>query len=660
MATVEGQPRPSRKSRARSERSTSADPVDIAMAAAAAPGPAADAAQRLLETHERLALTQTALTKNELLRARIRTARDFSIALIALALLAGLALLVIGASRSRAVVIEAFSVPQELAARGLTGEVMAQRFLDRLGMIQRNADSVRTPASFANAWTGDLRVQIPSTGISMGEASRTLRRWLGSETYVSGEIFRTDTGFAVTVRTAGQDPIQAAGSASEIDQMLNRTAEGTFEQQQPYLFAIYLDDQGKLERSLAISQRLARSGDATERAWGYNAWGLRLSRMGRFEEGAARLRAGVQLDPSLPPLHFNLAIAEMDRGRDGRAPALLATAAQRYSEAAERRTLKADAVESVRAAIEAIRAQLTADHQAAAAFSLRLLQLINYTQSHLAAPRMGAIAYAQLHRPSEARALLLVNPVAPEQLQLLTHQGSIGELVAEARYRIAEALEDWPAALREAESLDRWQAGRGGTDQGRRPVRAWPWMVAAQARSGDLAGAERLAARLPDDCYLCLRTRALVAALAGRHREAEMWYGRAAGEAPSLPFAYAEWGRARALRGDVDGAIPLFRRAAELAPRWADPLRYWGEALAARASSRNSRSEMEQALPYYQRAAERAPRWGGLHMAWGRALWRLGRFDEAEAKFRAASNMDLSRSDRARVRQILAQAATIR
>jgi tetratricopeptide (TPR) repeat protein len=648
--------RPVRRKRPPRDNSAiaSADPIEIAMSAQGETGSRGDAARRLLEAHERLAFTQTALAGNELLRARIRTARDFSVALLVLALLVGIAAAFISASRSRAIVIEAFAVPPELAARGLTGEVVAQRFLDRLGTIQRNSDSVRAPRSFANAWSGDLRVQIPSTGVSFAEVSRSLRRWLGNETYVSGEVLRTDAGFTVTVRTSGHEPVQATGTVSDLDPTLLAAAERTFEQQQPYLFAIYIEDLGRTEESLAISQRLARSGDASERAWGYNAWGLRLLRMGRFEEGAARLQAGIRLDPTLAPLHFNLAVLELDRARDGRAPELLAVAAQRYAEAAERRTLKADAVASIRVAIDQIRAHLAADFDASAAHASRLLQLINYTQSHRAGPRLAAISYARLHRPSEARALLATHPLPPDELRLLSQQGSIGELTGEAHYRIAEALEDWPAALRAAETLDRWQTQRGGMDAAKRPLRTWPWIALARARSGDIAGAEALAARLPADCYLCARTRGRVAALGGRQDEAEQWFRRAAAQAPQLPFAYSEWGEARLARRDFDGAATLFRRASEISPRWADPLKHWGDALALRAVSSRDRGGMAEALRLYQEASGRAPRWGALHVEWGRALWYAGRRDEAREKLAAAERMDLSRADRARLERIAA------
>jgi tetratricopeptide (TPR) repeat protein len=247
-----------------------------------------------------------------------------------------------------------------------------------------------------------------------------------------------------------------------------------------------------------------------------------------------------------------------------------------------------------------------------------------------------------------------MHPLPPDELRLLSQQGSIGELTGEAHYRIAEALEDWPAALRAAESLDRWQAQRGAMDAAKRPVRTWPWIAQARARSGDIAGAEALAARLPADCYLCARTRGLVAALGGRQDEAEQWYRRAAAQAPQLPFAYFEWGKSRLARRDFDGAATLFRRASELGPRWADPLKHWGDAVALRSVSRRDRGGMAEALRLYQEASERAPRWGALHLEWGRALWYAGRRDEAREKLAAAERMDLGRADRARLERIAA------
>lgn len=84
-----------------------------------------------------------------------------------------------------------------------------------------------------------------------------------------------------------------------------------------------------------------------------------------------------------------------------------------------------------------------------------------------------------------------------------------------------------------------------------------------------------------------------------------------------------------------------------MAPRWANPLKGWGDALAGQGDHRG-------ALRKYEAAEDRAPRWGALHIAWGRSLAALGRTRDAQAKWREADGMDLSPSDRATLRTLLA------
>jgi tetratricopeptide (TPR) repeat protein len=95
-------------------------------------------------------------------------------------------------------------------------------------------------------------------------------------------------------------------------------------------------------------------------------------------------------------------------------------------------------------------------------------------------------------------------------------------------------------------------------------------------------------------------------------------------------------------RGDTAGAIDFYEQAIERGPRWADPQKYWGDALMAQGDEAG-------AVRKYRAAAERAPRWGALHLAWGRALEAQGRLEQAREKYEQASRMDLSVADRAEV-----------
>ncbi|NEX95416.1 hypothetical protein, partial [Caulobacter sp. 17J65-9] len=209
----------------------------------------------------------------------------------------------------------------------------------------------------------------------------------------------------------------------------------------------------------------------------------------------------------------------------------------------------------------------------------------------------------------------------------------------------------WEATLPwTATAADRgdWAAARAGLEKasalpvlGAPPYdRIWratgaPLLAEALARTGELARGRALAATTPTDSLPGLLARARIAELAGDRREADRWFAEASRQSPSLPQPDAAWGEAKLGRGDLEGAIALFHTAQKKGPRWADPLKFEGDILVRQDNAR-------AALKRYAAAAERAPRWGALHLAWGDALERLGRRDDARAKWRAAAGMDLS------------------
>ena len=78
-------------------------------------------------------------------------------------------------------------------------------------------------------------------------------------------------------------------------------------------------------------------------------------------------------------------------------------------------------------------------------------------------------------------------------------------------------------------------------------------------RFGRGAGAQ--IAKTPLDCYLCLRVRGQIAALQKNWNGAAYWFARAVTLAPSIPFAYTDWGAMLMAKGDLDGAIAKFEIA---------------------------------------------------------------------------------------------------
>ncbi|NEX94969.1 hypothetical protein, partial [Caulobacter sp. 17J65-9] len=205
---------------------------------------------------------------------------------------------------------------------------------------------------------------------------------------------------------------------------------------------------------------------------------------------------------------------------------------------------------------------------------------------------------------------------------------------------VALAREDWPALERAAASFP--PEALSPAERISWSTLMAPWLALAKAKQGDLAAAQALIATTPTDCYLCMRTRGVIASTAGDWAGADRWFAQAVRQGPSLPFAYADWGESLMARGRYDAAIARFKQAAEKGPRWADPLELWGEALM-------KKGDWAGAVEQFAAADKLAPKWGRNHLRWGEALLKLGRRAEAGAQFRAARSLDLSTADRARL-----------
>ncbi|HEY5411942.1 MAG TPA: hypothetical protein VIJ94_14565, partial [Caulobacteraceae bacterium] len=105
--------------------------------------------------------------QRELMLSRLRLGRwkdRVSLALQAMTAVVGLAIAgaVAGmawqAHEDHGVSIAAFSVPPDLAQRGMTGQVVASELLDRLSDLQARTVTGRPASSYANDWGGDIKV----------------------------------------------------------------------------------------------------------------------------------------------------------------------------------------------------------------------------------------------------------------------------------------------------------------------------------------------------------------------------------------------------------------------------------------------------------------------------------------------------------------------
>jgi tetratricopeptide (TPR) repeat protein len=573
---------------------------------------------------------------------RLKVTGQFLTIGVGLAVAFGVGALLWAASRAEGVVIEAFSVPPDFEAHGLTGKVMAGRLQDKLSELQAQTRASRAAATYANDWGRDIKVEIPETGVSIGEVQRYLRQWLGRETHVTGDLSESPQGLTLSVRADGVAGEAVMGEEDKLDELVTAGALALYRKTQPYRWSAYMADHGHEDAAIAAARELAASGPPTERAWAMNM--LRSFSTSR-QESVDLLRKGIELDPNVAILWRNLAqeenvyghVAEASRANRRALAAMKRPDHGGYSGASYFTNSTAAAAQ------EAVN---IGDYASALRFS--------ETGILKAPPPAGRVgqyggrvrALAGLHRISEARAALAPfgDDAVESQKLILQANGGLGNITT-FNALVALTAGDWDEALRQLDALELAIAAVPADFTRRRRIadsvvtNQWPLEAEALAHAGRIDEARTLAAKTPLDCYPCVRARAKVAALAGRNAEADHWFAEAERQAPAFVAAPTEWGEALLRRGDLDRAIDKLKAAHRLGPRFADPLELWGEALLAR-------GQTQAAIAKFRQADRLATKWGRLHLRWAQALAKAGRTDEARAQLKMAAALDLTPSEK--------------
>ena len=132
---------------------------------------------------------------------------------------------------------------------------------------------------------------------------------------------------------------------------------------------------------------------------------------------------------------------------------------------------------------------------------------------------------------------------------------------------VPTALEDWPTAAGTAQGVRTEIAVFGDPKNPNHntvlddrlsaamPCRILPMAALAAAHVGDMKMSDALIGQTPRDCYYAVRVRGELATIDRHWSDAARWFAEAVADAPSIPFAYAEWGRMLMAKGDLDGMI---------------------------------------------------------------------------------------------------------
>jgi tetratricopeptide (TPR) repeat protein len=514
----------------------------------------------------------------------------------------------------------------------MTGEVAAAKLLDRMKAIEGQVISLRAPQSYANSWSReDIKIDIPETGVSLLELDRLLREKLGHDTPLSGEIVRSDTGLVLSARAGAESTEDISGTASEMDSLIQRLAEAVYRVTQPYRYAAYLARQGKIAESDAIMKKIVEGGESKDRPWALLRLTASLRETTGLDKTLAALRRAVANDPNNSIAVLNIAelqvyLSHPEAAIAGYKQDLLLLRGPNVME------MRPESISGQLVMAQAdIDAQLGAFRDAAQAFSQA--QSFPVTGRFETAPQLARM-FADDHDAGGA-----LEAMGLKFRDVPGYDGTrLGSFVW-SRMEIAAEKSDWAGVLREAREMDSLLPQYPGL-RSSVPTVMVPLVAFADAMLGDYASAEAAISRTPADCYRCLIVRARIAARHGSDSRADWWFDRAVKAAPSIPFAYADWGQALLMRGKPDDAIAQFKLANRRGPHFADPLEGWGEALMAK-------NQSHLALAKFMEADKYAPNWGRLHLKWGEALVYAGKRDEARAQFARAAQLDLTTADKA-------------
>jgi tetratricopeptide (TPR) repeat protein len=528
------------------------------------------------------------------------------IALLVLGVLLAVARMTYEALSDHGLVVQDFTVPADFAARGITSQALAEDLASRAAIIRARAArvSVDEVAQVRADQSGYLKVQIPETGISVDELERFLHRWLGRQTVLSGEVREESGGqLSVILHVGGSQRIEVRGAGSDLDQLMQETAEKAFEIFSPENFIQYL----------MVTSRQQDGWNALERYAGSPAF-VALPRPDRadFESlyafddpdrhrALARALISIDIDPRVLVTWRAAAWASRDLGHDQ-------AALDFYRKASS--TKQGDLPSSQRAAYSYLLAEVRWRIDLALGdFAALEAESEVISRSQLLGDRyaVSATVAAGLHDRTRSE----------QQLARALAAGPADATVREASWFVRSGAGDWLQALAAAKALradtEAQKAAAPSPEFAARPELALatqyrPWLAYAEAMTGEVPAATTLISQTPTDCYLCVRMRARIAAVAGDGAAADHWFAEAVRQAPDLPMAYFEWGEALLARGDLAGAARELALAHEKGAHFADALKVWGDVLV-------RQGHPEQALSKYQEALKYAPNWAALRQA---------------------------------------------
>ncbi len=545
---------------------------------------------------------QSHLLRGQRVGQTIRIAFQVVTALIVIVIGVGIAVLLRDAFTSHSVVIDAFESPAALAARGVTGTAVASGVLDELTRLQnatRTLSSNTLKRSVANAWSHQLKVDVPETGISLEEISRLLKARLGRDLHIGGELVQSASGaLALTVRGDNIESKTFTGNAEELGKLTVAAAEHVYAESQPTLWSIYLGETGRFQEAIDFIKSVYPNALPEYRPVLLLVWGNCLQSLGSSDDESVRsaqrlYRAAHQLKPDYWVAYGNEQYALLALGDE--------EGAWRAGEAMRRLAGQLGATGDMPFRLSSARwDELTWNLQAMLSAIIADADANGGRGTYTvdASVRIAVIE-SQLHDPSAAELTLQTSSVAGKgPLNAARNHFARGLLAAETGdvARAATEMEAYGAGLGSSQSV-------GSSAYRRNQCEIAPFEEAAghpDRADAVLSGGEHF--------VNCLRFRGDILDGRGDWSGAQKAYAQAVALAPDLPAGYYSWGVALGRHGDLAGAEAKLKDANQFGPHWADPLKSWGDVLVKQGKTKDALGKYDEALKY-------APNWAALKEA---------------------------------------------
>lgn len=234
-------------------------------------------------------------------------------------LLAVMGYLVVDELNEVPIIIDPIAVPEALAEKGYTPDIVSVRIMAKFRAIQ---EETKTPSKIKGdltpEWT-EADLEVPGTEFTIDSAARFVRNVFNFPvTRIQGEMTQTnDEKLQIELRVSGVPSgpqTVSSDEAAPIDRLVDQAALKLLGVIDPYTLAVHLYNQQEYDAAKSIIGQMLQTLPEDDDPWAYTLWGVMLAEEGNLENATQMYQKGLEIDPSLYIVyaHWGVALEEQE------------------------------------------------------------------------------------------------------------------------------------------------------------------------------------------------------------------------------------------------------------------------------------------------------------------------------------------------------------